>query len=753
MPSLSDRSLTAFDDPPPPPSSPLPVIPWTVPTADRLLKTTMTTELMTFSSVLTAEPWNQNVAPFSAVSPPDPVTGEQYYCITSGGGWRFDYTLNPAAVPGTPAKMAGAFSSNPTLEFFSSYSGWAYAIDSSDDHYFLCAGIVDGTSGLYWSLLNQPISELPPGMHGYKPLFDKIQPQGLWATGETIWFTKSDDSLWQVALSDVLNDGTTSLQQVSSTGVVQAVISNGATTPTYYVLAAVQNESSYNLVEFPAGDPGSAVTIQTGWTLGGIKTTPDGAVWHVIPDMNVTTPSAVVSLLSPPFPINGQTPAWVDPFANADPAFYPAGTTQTIMDAIPLSATNVVLRTTANYATEQDPDWNPYSGWEVTRVGIGVVDQPAVPFPSYTGDAAQVYSYISQQLIDPGSTGPGSYDVRAQYSSITSSEADSYYTSVKTMSRPASITDVNAWNEVLGELTIELYNLVWTLGFWEQTTNLVNLQSQAQSLAQTYVSNIISIPTTATLLQNNGNTNALTLVGAGLSGGSSVLSLVSTVLGSCNVPAGSIIFGMLSTGASLASTYCSTKASLETNYTININDPAYLISAKLGDIEGILGQLFSDTLTVISSSSQTCTTDSGRLAIIAGLARNQIWENTTPQYVPGANQSPQSFAGYYNTCVATFFQAFVPLITGINLNEINPSIGGPWPTYQGQAVYVSPTHQFTDTGGAVWKGALLQIASANDQSKPIGQDLDALLFTTWSIPYADVFLAWGIPATPPWISS
>jgi hypothetical protein len=59
---------------------------------------------------------------------------------------------------------------------------------------------------------------------------------------------------------------------------------------------------------------------------------------------------------------------------------------------------------------------------------------------------------------------------------------------------------------------------------------------------------------------------------------------------------------------------------------------------------------------------------------------------------------------------------------------------------------------FTDSLNEVYNGALLQYTSAQDQSKPLGQDLDALLFTTWQIPYAEVFLQGGIPPTPSWIS-
>ena len=112
-------------------------------------------------------------------------------------------------------------------------------------------------------------------MNVYQPT-SGVEPQGVWSTGDTIWFTKQDGSLWQVSLADVLANTTTSLQQVSSTGIVQGIISDGAAAPTCYVLSAVANSGGCDLVQFQAGNPTSAVTIEQGFSLGAIKTTLTG---------------------------------------------------------------------------------------------------------------------------------------------------------------------------------------------------------------------------------------------------------------------------------------------------------------------------------------------------------------------------------------------------------------------------------------------------------------------------------------------
>jgi hypothetical protein len=239
-----------------------------------------------------------------------------------------------------------------------------------------------------------------------------------------------------------------------------------------------------------------------------------------------------------------------------------------------------------------------------------------------------------------------------------------------------------------------------------------------------------------------------------MGGVGSILGLTSTVLGARTMPVGTVITGVLSTAATLVSLFCSTRASMTTNYVINVSDPMYLISAKLGDLEGVLNQLFSNTLTEIESSLQACATDAGRLITVGELARNQNWLNNTAQVVQDASSSgggtPPSFDDYYNACVVSFLQAFVPLITAVN-TQTPPWVKGP-PTFKDKPVYASPIHSFTDSYGQTWNGQLLQYASTHDQSKPLGQDLDPLLFQTYSIPYVDVFLGWLIPNKPSWIT-
>lgn len=489
--------------------------PWTNATPDRILKTTAVPVSLSYIGY---SPWTQNTAAYSAVSPPDPITAQQYFCLVLDSntpiGMRYDFALNAVPIAGHPDNTAGMFATITDLgEQLTGFTGWTYVIDSTtDEHYFICgAGTTTPNAGigLYWIGLTQTYHLIPPVMHQYQPKSGVVEPQGLWSTGELIWFLNPDGTLWQVALADVIANTNTSLQQVGSTGTVQAVVSDGSSTPTYYVLSAVANNGSYDLVQFPAGSPSSAVTVQSGFSLGGIKTTPDGGIWKVVSDLNpndLQAPKSEVSLLVPSYPINGRVPEWVDPFANADPSLYPDGLTQSIMDAVPLSATNILLLTTAN-ASSYTP--SPQMSWLMTRVAIGVFDQPAVPFNSYTGDALSAYTQISQDLIKADSN---ANDIRALYDHTSSAQASEYVAALATMTVPSSFPDPVAWKSVQNDLQNELADLVSALSFWESTTQVVTMQNQIKSMAVNYVSNSLSIPTTATLINNTpGQVNALNI--------------------------------------------------------------------------------------------------------------------------------------------------------------------------------------------------------------------------------------------------
>ncbi|QPF83556.1 hypothetical protein IC762_28210 [Bradyrhizobium genosp. L] len=722
--------------------------PFTYATATRILKTTAISV-----SMPAGHSWDAGCAQFSAVSVPDPTTGQQYFClIVDGAGIRYDFTLTPVHTPGHPDSLQGGFVLTGAGGSITEFTGWTYVIDpTSDQHYFVCSASTDLGNGLYWSCLTQTYKFIPPMMETYEPSAGS-GPQGVWSIGDTIWFTKGDNSLWQVAFADMLAGTTTSLQQIGSTGIVQAVISDGAAPPTCYVLAAVANGGSYDLVEFPAGSPANAVTIQSGFSPGGLKTTPDGAIWNIVPDLSqsdLKQPKSQVAMLVPSYPVNGRTPAWVDPFAGADPSLYAAGTTQSIMDAFPLSATDVVLLTTPNASTYVFNQFAPATAWQMTRVAIGVFDQPAVPFNAYTGDTLSAYTQISQDLIKADSN---ANDIRALYGQISSSQASQYYAALSTMTAPSTFSDTAAWTSVQNDVLNELGDLVSTSSFWDSMSQVVSIQNQINSMAVGYVANSLAIPTTATLIDTTaGTVNALNIAALGAGSGASILTCIGGFI-AVSAAADAATLGLFSAGAAIVGMLCSFFGSRATNYTINVSDPMYFISAKLGEVDGVLGQNFTETLNTIQSYAQANAKDGGMLAAVGSLYRNGTWTATPPQFEPGSSQPPSSFQAYYNDCVLSLLPAFVPLVTAMDYTIINEPGGAKWNTFKGKPVYVSPAHTFWDTQGNEYQGALLQYASKSDQSKPLGQDLDALLFTTWNIPYAEVFQQWNISEQPSWIS-
>ena len=87
--------------------------------------------------------WTASTAQFSAVSAPDPTTGQQYFCLVldvngSPMGMRYDFGLNPVPIPGHPDTDAGPFLTLFEQSPLSAFYGWTYVIDpASGGHYFI----------------------------------------------------------------------------------------------------------------------------------------------------------------------------------------------------------------------------------------------------------------------------------------------------------------------------------------------------------------------------------------------------------------------------------------------------------------------------------------------------------------------------------------------------------------------------------------------------------------------------------------
>ncbi len=736
--------------------------PWTIPTPDRLLRTTATVVSFAFKEIV---PWTQTTAPFTAVSPVDPATGQRYFClVVQPRGFRFDFGLNPVSAPNTTSGWEGMFTAAPVEGGFSGFAGWGFAIasapDSASNHYFLSACCApDAPNTLMWTPMDERWGILGSALpRQYHPKNATVEPQGLWVTDDVVWFANSDQSLWRVNLSDILANTSASLAKVASTGLVQAVISDNSESPTYYVFSAVSQPGAYDLVEFPAGNPSAAVTIDTGWTLGQLRTTPDGGVWKVAPDFNPPPggpSSAKVALLVPSYPASGLAPAWFDPLANADPSLVDPGLGATIIDAAPLSATNVLLWTTANLATDEQALQWPNAGLsiQITRLGVGVLDQPAQTFPAYSGDLETAYQIISGQLISPGPNLPQNDDIRSTYPELTAALASAYFAAVTQLAMPSGFTDSQAWATVVADLQSEFYNLTSVFSFWENMTTVIGLKNAVQSNALTYAQAAVSIPSSAKLIVDTPRSaGILSDLAGGCSGAGSVFTGVAALL-SVAAPEAGVAFGVMSAGASLVSVFLSIFGSHQApQYTIKITDPMYQVSAKLADVSSAIGDLFNGALAEIGSSAAACAKDPGRLATVALLFRNGLWGVDLPTQPAVGGTTPDGFQAYYNACVVSFLRAFTALAAAQDTVEWLGEQPTNWTNYSGKPVYVGPMHWYQTPNSAQWCSKLLQYASTDDPSKPLStNDLETIIFTTFQCDPADVFPNWGIPSTPSWL--
>jgi hypothetical protein len=98
------------------------------------------------------------------------------------------------------------------------------------------------------------------------------------------------------------------------------------------------------------------------------------------------------------------------------------------------------------------------------------------------------------------------------------------------------------------------------------------------------------------------------------------------------------------------------------------------------------------------------------LAAVGGLARKMAW---LLEPLPFDNQTiPPTLEAYYNSCIITYFKAFVPLVAAAQSSKERDSANtSNLIIYKGCAlVYASPSHHF-QVGSQWYAAQLLQHAS------------------------------------------
>ncbi|TEB08507.1 hypothetical protein Psch_02071 [Pelotomaculum schinkii] len=539
---------------------------------------------------------------------------------------------------------------------------------------------------------------------------------GVWTQNGKVWISTLENYIYCADVADIKN-WNKCFQTVNT---LAAVTWNGDNdNPQYYYITYDKQGTLYRAnVETPQD---TTIIYETGFNYyDKAYATPDGALW-------IKKDGKLLLLDGPDGTPTGEI-KWYDPFS-VNPSGNDEVPAYEDRIALPLTATNILFQ------------FHESSGkFFYRRLGIGVLDQPSLPFPSYTGDELSAYNIISKQLIEGyGNPAPSEvYDIRARYPNTSAAQAAAYLSAVMEVAMPEGFNQA-AWDAVQDEIWFELYNLVSNISLWQGMTDLTDLRDGVSQHALNYVSNYLQIPSTATPIQKQaGLVNGLTIAGAVFGEVGSVATGVAAVLSAVALPAGVIAAAAGGVGILL-----SLFASMEQGWDVKINDQHFTISIVYADLEKTLGPVFASTLDLISQYQYQSTSELGALALSGMLTRSGVWD--VSEIIKDGDNSdpnapvPDNMMGYYNKCCIAYLQAFMPKIAWIGLDH-NDNIFADTYWYGRSFDLVSP-----DGVEYQWC-ALLQQADDND--KLLGQNIEPLVFDDLKIPPEEIFFGlngWNMP--------
>lgn len=541
----------------------------------------------------------------------------------------------------------------------------------------------------------------------------------LWILNNKVWVSTPDNYVYSGNVTDILQDKEWEKCLMPSEVLVAVTWNGDRDNPQYYYITSDQQgslfragvESPQNTTRIYSAGYGEAETAFV---------TPDGALW--------IEKEEKLLLLDGPDGTPEDEIKWYDPFG-VNPSGCDEVPQYTLRLVLPLTAANILFQ---------------YYGQDgkyfYRRMGVGVLDQPALLFPAYTGDEQDAYTMISKQLIQGYGDHALSedYDIRARYPYTSSAQAAAYLSAVTEVAMPVGFNQA-AWDAVQNELWFELYNLVSNISLWEGMKELTDLRDGVSQHALNYISNYLQIPDTAIPIQKEaGLVNGLTIAGAVLGEVGAVAGCVAAVISSVALPA-----GVIAAAAGAVGILVAFMASEKSGWNVKINDQHYTISIVYADLEKTLGPVFASTLDLISQYQYQSTAELGQLALSGMLTRSGVWDvsgilqdgdNSDPN-VP----VPDNMMNYYNECCIAYLQAFMPKIAWIGLDHNDNLFGD---TY-----WFGTSFDLVSPDGVEYEWcALLQ--QADEKDRLLGQNIEPLVYDELKIPPEDLFFGqngWNMP--------
>jgi hypothetical protein len=315
------------------------------------------------------------------------------------------------------------------------------------------------------------------------------------------------------------------------------------------------------------------------------------------------------------------------------------------------------------------------------RLMVGAVDQPPLPFSTYTDEGEKkAYRFITDQLLESSGA-----DLRSRYGRINPIEANNYLAELRGL-KPADGINPEKFRAVRDDLACELTYLVFAKNLFDELHRYVLTNQMVNDHAMAAVAKAFDVPTDVNVEAGSSNPEATVqrleiaetavggtsaLVGAASSGlGYVALTTASFTMAAAATGIGAAVIGVVAIALAIAVAIEADKerkeASEPPTFKVTVNDTHYEINSTLAGIQERMDQIFVGILDQLEAWRKHVSEDLGALIVVGRLAKAQVWsaEDLVKVDHPGQpteilRATQTSLKAYYQACVRTYGKALL----------------------------------------------------------------------------------------------
>jgi hypothetical protein len=317
----------------------------------------------------------------------------------------------------------------------------------------------------------------------------------------------------------------------------------------------------------------------SGTVVDSIRASADGSAWALVDNILFMKPSYGIWMLAP----GGAQPKGLNPLVGSQLDFFAAGTMNRAF----------VLGTTSTT--------DPLSGLQIDLINFGVVDRPAIPFPSYEGNELLAYQDLSL-----AATVNFNNDIRSLYGQLGESWSSFLSNLNDAETPPSTFPDPAAWSTVWDELRTELTEVSAVA---DRLSTIQATNSQIQLINEGQLNAVGQI---AGLIVNNTPSNSIIDV--------ILTDLFEGVLGA--ISSTGISAGFATLAALLAAGVTDAISAFQAQNNVGPDDA---VPIEFSQLQTQLDSIYSQSISTINADLGTIAQDRGKLAAVAGKILSNAW--------------------------------------------------------------------------------------------------------------------------------